>query len=421
LGQFVQWLANDRQLGGGSIELVVRFGVMLLAAWVRAGGTCVAAIRRVKPSEVERFVARHEQRRTQHGAMKVRWGIALFLRFCVARGWQAPAFLDGQRCLQAQTPWTPETPRRRAEVAIARTQSASVRRVLRDYMAWLVDTRELALSSVEHHVRISRIALVAWSDDDGGCVSRLRALRVEDVERLLCSRKPGLGLSARRAFHENVRLFLRFCVERGWTSADLPAAVPSVRRYRLSTVPRGVRESDLPALLAALPPQAKRQRAVLLLLVTYGIRRAQVANLRLGDLDWGRRVVTFPAHKGGRIVQHALTPAVAEALADYVRERGESKFDHVFLRDPPSHGPISPHSITSFVARIFARAGVESRPRGPHAFRHAFAQRVLSARKPFKVVADLLGHRSLESTAIYAKVDVQLLNEVPLGWPAALR
>jgi integrase len=419
LGQFVEWLAIERRLGGGSIELVIRVVVMLLADLVGAG-TCVARIRRVSPVKVERFIKRHEKRRSSLGGMKLRWGVALFLRFCVARGWRDPAFLDGQRCLRAQTPWTPEAPRRHAEVAIARLQSASVRRVLRDYTAWLVGSRELALSSVEHHVRVSRIALAAWAKTDRGCVGRLRTLRMEDVEGFLESKTPELGACARRHLHESLRLFLRFGVERGWVTPTLPAAVPSVRRYRLSTVPRGVPESDMPALVAELRSfSSRRELAIFLLLVTYGIRRAQVANLRLKDLDWERRGITFPAHKGGRVVQHTMTPAVADALARYLRERGDSKFDHVFLLELPFPRPMSPGSITSFVRRLFVRAGM--RPRGPHAFRHAFAQRVLGARRTFKVVADLLGHRSLESTAIYAKVDVQRLSEVPLEWPEALR
>jgi site-specific recombinase XerD len=112
---------------------------------------------------------------------------------------------------------------------------------------------------------------------------------------------------------------------------------------------------------------------------------------------------------------------VAEALAEYLCARPQTSLDHVFLREGSSQHPISPAAVTRLVAVLLRETGVTSRPHGPHALRHAFAKRLLADDTPFQAIADLLGHRSLDSTATYAKVDIKRLREVPLEWPEVSR
>jgi integrase len=293
-------------------------------------------------------------------------------------------------------------------------------------MHWLEDAQDLAVSTTEDLLATAKQLLQDWLGAETACVRRLRRLRVDDVEDSFVRHgRTAHGKAAKRALQCGMRRLLQFCAEQGWVSPELAAAVPRIQTYRLSTVPRGVSEADLSRLVAALSPtgpSAARNRAILLVLATYGVRRGQVAALRLSDLDWRRRRITFPAHKGGRTVRHVLSPAVAEALACYLRQRPpECEVEQVFLRACRPHVGISPGAITIMIRQLFVRAGVESRPRGPHSLRHAFARRLLAARQPFKVIADLLGHRSLRSTAIYAKVDRPFLAEAPLEWPEVLR
>lgn len=240
------------------------------------------------------------------------------------------------------------------------------------------------------------------------------------METFFLRGQPGRGPAALQLLRSDVRSFLRFCEARGWVGGELAVSVPSMRRYRLSAIPRAASPSDVAALIRALPTAgvcSKRDRAIVLLLATYGVRRGQIAALRLSDLDWRRRCVLFSAHKGGRPLQHELTPAVAEAVAAYLRVRPECAVEQVFLRARPPHLGMSPAAVTHVVASCFKRAGIEGHPRGPHSLRHAFAHRVLAAEKPLKTVADLLGHRALSSVAVYAKVDEQRLREVALEWP----
>ena len=138
--------------------------------------------------------------------------------------------------------------------------------------------------------------------------------------------------------------------------------------------------------------------------------------LQLTDIDWPARTIVFAAHKGGKAVHHDLTETVAQALAEYLREeRPRSDCAYVFLRQIRPYVRLGPGAITDLVRKRMKRCGLP--PRGPHALRHAFATRLLRAGEPIKVIADLLGHRSLDAVAIYAKVDYSRLIEVAIEWP----
>ncbi len=161
-----------------------------------------------------------------------------------------------------------------------------------------------------------------------------------------------------------------------------------------------------------------RDRAIIFVLATYGVRREQVSALRLSDVAWKERTITFAAHKGGKSVLHTLTPAVSEALAEYLyveRPSEDGDESYVFLRHRSPHLRLGPKAVSNLVRARLVRCGLP--PRGPHALRHAFATRLLRAGESFKVIADLLGHRSLAAVGVYAKVDHSRLLEVAPEWP----
>jgi integrase len=160
----------------------------------------------------------------------------------------------------------------------------------------------------------------------------------------------------------------------------------------------------------------RRDRCILCLLATYGVRRGQVSALRLEDIDWRARTLDFVAQKAGKAVRHALTPAVAKSLAAYLRyERPATDDRYVFVRHRRPHVRLSPSAISALVSVRLGRCGLP--PRGPHAFRHAFATRLLRCGQPLKAIADLLGHRSLAAVSIYAKVDHVRLLQCAVDWP----
>ncbi len=176
-----------------------------------------------------------------------------------------------------------------------------------------------------------------------------------------------------------MRLFLEFAACREWVGREMADAVPSLVGYRVSHLSRGISDEPLSKLLATPREGGKcprRDRAIVLLLATYGARRHQVSALQLTDIDWHARTIIFAAHKGGKSVHHDLTKAVAQALAEYLRkERPRSDCDYVFLRQIHPHVRLGPGAVADVVRNRMKRCGLP--PRGPHALRHYPACRII--------------------------------------------
>lgn len=297
--------------------------------------------------------------------------------------------------------------------------STGNRPMLRAFAGWL-KARGLGLASITVRVRCASCFVDAVTAGAGAtCAPAFRLLNPKGVEDFFVRYGKDHGMAARRHMRSAMRLFLKFAASRGWVGFDLPDAVPTLLGYRLSHLPRGLGDEELSTLLGSPWGKgkcARRDRAVLYLLATYGVRREQVSGLKLSDIDWHDRTIDFAAHKGGKAIHHLLTQAVAESLADYLRnERPISDSDYIFLRQRRPHLQLGPRAVAALVRARMALCGLP--PRGPHALRHAFATRLLRAGQTVKSIADLLGHRSLAAVAVYAKVDYARLLECAVDWP----
>jgi len=311
-------------------------------------------------------------------------------------------------------PWTSESQRRYTDRVIMRARAAN-RPTLKRFATWL-QARGLCAGSITVRVHAGRVFVGRLASDGKLLATRLRRLSADDIERFFIAYCKDHGNSARRSMQAALRLFLRFAAQRGLATDGLVASVPTLRSYRLSGIPRGLGDQELTQVLLCLQKACARDRAIMYLLTTYGVRRRQVCTLKLQDIDWQERRVTFAGIKGGKAVTHVLTPMVADSLATYLRhERPAVDNEAVFLRRFPPHLRVGPTCVTSLVETAMRRAGLPRR--GPHALRHAFATRLLAAGQSLKTIADLLGHRSLSSVGIYAKVDFARLREVAGEWP----
>jgi site-specific recombinase XerD len=163
----------------------------------------------------------------------------------------------------------------------------------------------------------------------------------------------------------------------------------------------------------------RRDYAILTMLHTYGVRGAQVRALQLNDIRWSHDQILFRATKGGKDSLLPLTPPVGESLLDYLQNaRPCSAFPEVFLTCRAPHHPLlESSSLSEIIRRHIRAAGIEVPSKGAHAFRHAFATRMVAEGHSFKAVADVLGHRCLSTTFIYTKVDFNALSQVALEWP----
>ena len=217
----------------------------------------------------------------------------------------------------------------------------------------------------------------------------------------------------------SLRVFLRYAHREGAIGRDLSATVEWPLNYRLSSVPRSITWEEVGRVLAGVErrsPSGKRDWAILMLLVTYGLRGREVAALTLDDIDWKRDHLRVPERKAGHSTAFPLSPSVGEALVDYLQHgRPRSDERRVFLRAVAPFRPIS-HSVVAQRARHYLRTAQIDVPRpGSHTLRHTCVQRLVDADFSLKTIGDFVGHRSPQSTKIYAKVAVEQLREVALG------
>ena len=236
------------------------------------------------------------------------------------------------------------------------------------------------------------------------------------------------GPGSRRCMQDTVRLFLRFAYHSGYVGRDLSALSPSVRAPHMGRVARPIPPACIETLQSSIcgdTPAGFRDRAMVCLLSTYGVRGVQVRRLRLEEVDWPRERIYFPAVKRGRAVEQHLTANVGNRLAEYRRKgRPSSSHREVFLHTEEPFGPLAyPRTLSRILRRRIRQAGIklpEGVSYGSHSFRHAFASRMYGY-VPFKDVVDMLGHRDPCSTLIYGKVDLLVLRKAALPWPGGVR
>jgi site-specific recombinase XerD len=216
-----------------------------------------------------------------------------------------------------------------------------------------------------------------------------------------------------------LRVFLRYLHREGLIARDLSPCVEMPRSYRLSSVPRSIAWDDVRRMLEAVDHRTvagRRDYAILILLVTYGLRGREVAAMTLDDIDWKHERIRVPERKAGHCTGYPLSTTVGAALLDYLQHgRPKTADRRVFVRVLAPQEPLTTNAISSRVAYYLRRAGINVPRAGSHTLRHTCVQRLVDAHFPFKVIGDYVGHRTPDSTDIYAKVAVEALREVALG------
>ncbi len=219
-----------------------------------------------------------------------------------------------------------------------------------------------------------------------------------------------------------IRIFLRYLVTRGLIPAGLEAAVPGARLWTHASLPEHLSAEEVSRVLAACADGTaigKRNYAILLLLSRLGIRALEVAQLQIDDVDWRTGCILIRASKNHRERNLPLSEDLGQALLDYLRDgRPQTDSRNIFLKHTaPFHPLQSSSAITQTVQRLLKKAGIERRSSGAHLFRHTAASQMVCRGATFKEVADILGHQSLQTTSIYAKLDLAALSQVALPWP----
>lgn len=253
-------------------------------------------------------------------------------------------------------------------------------------------------------------------------VTGLADLTAERVEQFFIAYAQHSGRAARRSMQSAMRTFLRFGQYAGLIRGHLDLAVPTLRTYKLSTVPRGLSEAQARQIMESVDrrsPTGRRDYAILQMLYSYGVRGGQLRGLRLTDIQWAEDRIRFRAAKHGKDSLLPLTAEVGACLLDYLQNgRPPGDWPEVFVTCRPPYRPLPASSTLSEIVRRHTRAaGLHVPSQGAHAFRHGFATRMVAQGHSLKAVADVLGHRHLSTTFLYTKVDFNALNQVALEWP----
>lgn len=220
----------------------------------------------------------------------------------------------------------------------------------------------------------------------------------------------------------SLRSFLRFLHLRGEIATGLAGCVPTVPDWRLSTLPKSLRPEEVEVLLKSSSdrrtPAGRRDFAILLLLARLGLRAGEIVALSLEDIDWAAGEITVHG-KGGQLNRLPLPRQVGKALVAYLRHcRPRCATRRVFVRVfPPHTGFANSVAVSTLVRRAIERAGLHPPRTGAHLFRHTLASRMLQRGASLAEIGEVLRHRHPDTTAIYAKVDVERLRAVAQPWP----
>jgi len=247
---------------------------------------------------------------------------------------------------------------------------------------------------------------------------RMKTLRAEVVEEFI---KKNLEDSRDnlRVLASTLRGFLRFCFRKGFTDVDLSGVIPSIPQYRLSSLPRGMNDPILKRILHSVPRKTTsglRDYAILLIMMAYGVRGKQASELLLEDIHWERSTIRIRPMKGGKEVVLPLLEPVGEAILQYLRHRPKNRFREVFLWSRAPFRSLTGLAISQIAQKYMVKANAKMFRSGSSTFRHSWAIRALAHDTPMKAIADVLGHRYLDTTYIYAKADLKTLRQVAMPW-----
>ncbi len=281
------------------------------------------------------------------------------------------------------------------------------------YVNWL--RRERALSEFTIH---SNVAVIArFFDCLDARATALFDVNADMLEAIVTNRFGRRRCSSVTGYHDASCLirFLRFSEGQGWCAQGIAEALTLPRFRREEAIPKGLNRDEALRLLATTDedgPANVRDRAILMLLITYGLRSGEVCGLCLEDIHWQSDMLQVRCLKPGRISCYPLSSSAGNAIARYLREvRFAGSHRNVFLTLKAPVRPLNGKSMHALVRRRMKAAGIRAKRTGPHALRHYAAQHLLEHNFSLKQIGDYLGHRSAEATSIYAKVDLDSLRK----------
>ncbi len=302
--------------------------------------------------------------------------------------------------------------------AIPPEPSTAAERCLKEYSDHLEHEAGLASGTRHNYLRYAKVLTdtrFGITEPDWG------ALSADDVTGFVCEQSGRLKGSSTQSPVTATRSFLRFLTFKGAVHSGLIGAVPTVRRYKQTSLPNYLSQEQVARALVSFDENTslgKRNHAIIILLVRFGLRAGEVARLRLEDIDWQEGRVLIHAGKSACERCLPLPQDVGDTLSTYLQQaRPQSNYRELFLRTRAPHTPLKSRAVSSIARQLLQRLGVTGVRLGSHLFRHTAATQMVQNGVSFKEIADVLGHACLDTTFIYAKLDLPTLARVALPWP----
>lgn len=285
---------------------------------------------------------------------------------------------------------------------------------LEEFRSWLRQNRNIGEKTIRRYTRtITSLIPDLVMNPDQCDVARIRDALMDKLE--------SASIRQAKRVTSTLRMYLRFLASTGRCSARLVGAVPTVAEWSQTTLPRYLAPEVIERAIDSCDrttPNGVRDRAIVLLLARLGLRAGEVSRIRLRDIDWENAQIVI-CGKSDKETAMPLPQEVGDALLDYiVNVRPRIDEEEVFLTVLAPHRPFKESGGINYVARVaLERAGVDrARFRGAHVFRHSAATNLLRSGASLRFVGSLLRHESLKTTALYAKVDAQMLQELAQPW-----
>ncbi|HUA56177.1 MAG TPA: site-specific integrase [Candidatus Sulfotelmatobacter sp.] len=295
--------------------------------------------------------------------------------------------------------------------------------VFEEFGHYLRSERGLTPKSVIRHLPVIRRFLHEVCPAGAGDLGKIRQ---EEITRYIERHARDRSAESGKAMCWSLRAFLRYLHHKGLTPLPLAGCVPSIRRWKLASLPTYLSAAQVQKVLDGCDRTTalgRRDYAILIMLAKLGLRANEVATLTLDDIDWRSGEMLVRA-KGRRRARMPLPPDVGAAVVTYLRNgRPTSSCRRLFLRTPaPNVGFASGCAITMIAKTALERAGIRGYAhQGAHIFRHSLATELLRSGATLSEIGQLLRHESHDTTRIYAKVDIEALRRLSLPWPGAVQ
>ncbi|MGC9332465.1 MAG: site-specific integrase [Bacteroidales bacterium] len=302
---------------------------------------------------------------------------------------------------------------------LKKTCITPVGKEIQRFKAYMSDVCSLSDSTINYRVRNITEFL---TDLFGNNQIKYKQIKHHRILRYVSKKAKKYKTGSTKVLTCSLRCYFRFLQFKGKCSRNLMWAVPTVPNWKLANIPQTVTEEQLSKFLASFnlrTPSGQRDYAMALCFIELGLRASEVKDILLDDIDWKNSTIQICVPKTSRSRILPLPNRLGRALARYLKNgRPKTNSRKVFIRySVPKGKPITIYIVRAAMRSAYKRAGLSEICSGTHVLRHTLATTMYKRGATLKEVADILGHKSIDSTTIYTKLNLTMLAKVAMPWP----